>query len=170
MGPSILRRMPSINLKDPHVMFLSVFGIGLLPRAPGTFGSIASIPLVWGMEASTIPWIFFLPLLVFAIAGSSYIADITQKKYQVNDPSWIVIDEVLGMATGALFLEGARAVDLVLLFAYFRFFDIIKAWPASWIDRKIKNGLGTIGDDIIAGIYAGIFYLVSKKLLQLFSS
>ena len=82
-----------------------------------------------------------------------------QKKYQLHDPGWIVIDEVLGIAVTWLFIAGYTWLDYLLIFAFFRFFDIVKIWPASYFDKKVKHGAGTIIDDIISGIFAGLLYL-----------
>lgn len=77
------------------------------------------------------------------------------------DPSWIVVDEVLGMITAWLFFPIWNWPYIISLFILFRFFDIIKIWPANWVDHKLKNGAGTIFDDIISGLYVGgIFFLL----------
>jgi phosphatidylglycerophosphatase A len=83
-----------------------------------------------------------------------------------HDPQWIVIDEVLGMTTAWLFIQNHNLLHLSILFALFRFFDIVKIWPASFFDKKIEHGAGTILDDIVSGIYAGMTYSVMFRLLN----
>jgi phosphatidylglycerophosphatase A len=91
---------------------------------------------------------------------ASYAAEHAQKKYQIKDPSWIVVDEFLGMLTGWICLT-ATLSELswqinVLHFFFFRFFDILKFWPASYFDKKMLHGAGVILDDIVSGVYSFI--------------
>lgn len=135
-------------------LFLSFFGIGFLPKAPGTWGSLATLPLLYLFSRLPLLYsygIFFL-LLVLSLAITHHV----QKKLKTFDPSWIVIDEVLGMITAWFFYPEWNPLWIFLLFALFRFFDIVKVWPANWVDKNLKNGAGTILDDIISGLYAGI--------------
>ena len=90
-----------------------------------------------------------------------------QKSCQIHDPPWIVIDEVIGMFVGFLFLPAPQWSDIFVLFGLFRFFDIVKVWPASFFDQKVKHGIGTILDDVVAGMYAGITnWLLHYTLLR----
>ena len=87
-------------------------------------------------------------------------ANIVQKQLELHDPQWIVVDEVLGMATAWLFIQEFTILHLSIIFGLFRFFDIIKFWPASYLDKQVDHGAGTILDDIVSGIYAGAAYLL----------
>lgn len=71
------------------------------------------------------------------------------------------MDEVLGMWTAWIFTLGGdqSLISLVIIFALFRVFDIYKIWPASYFDKKVTHGAGTILDDIVSGIFAGVSYL-----------
>lgn len=156
------------SLKHSEVLFLSLFGIGFLPKMPGTYGSLATLPLLYVLSLTGAPFFIFIPFLLIATIASCFIAEIAQKKFKTHDPSWIVIDEVLGMITAWLFIAGDEPnfYSLAALFALFRFFDIFKIWPASYFDKKVTHGLGTILDDIISGVFAGgllklIFYFLS---------
>ena len=80
----------------------------------------------------------------------------------MHDPQWIVIDEVIGMSVAWLFIGEHTLTRLLILFVLFRFFDIIKVWPASYFDKKVTHGMGTILDDVVSGIYAGIIFLIIK--------
>lgn len=93
-------------------------------------------------------------------------ADKAQKEFQSHDPQWIVIDEFLGMSVAWLFIQNHNLLHLIILFILFRFFDIIKIWPASYFDKKMDHGAGTILDDIVSGIYAGLVYLPIAQFLN----
>ena len=81
------------SLKDPSVLFLSVCGIGFIPRAPGTFGSLAALPLLYILGKFGTPGFFIIPFLLLVTIGASFITEYTQKQYNIHDPGWIVIDE-----------------------------------------------------------------------------
>jgi phosphatidylglycerophosphatase A len=89
-----------------------------------------------------------------------------QKKYQVHDPSWIVIDEVLGILVTYALCPLKSFLGVFILFVLFRFFDIVKVWPASYFDR-MTHGAGTILDDIVSGVYAGLVALLIKNFFPL---
>lgn len=139
--------------------FLSWFGSGLSPKAPGTLGSLASIPLIYFLGQLNLSLLNLLLLILFLTLIAIFLTEYVQKKYLLHDPQWIVIDEVIGMLVSWSFIRSLAVMDLVLIFLSFRFFDIIKIWPASYFDKKIKHGAGTIMDDVISGVYAGIFTL-----------
>lgn len=153
------------RLSQWEIFYLSFAGVGFLPKAPGTWGSLATIPFLWGLSALNFPNFIIIPFLIFVTAGTCYLTEVVQKKYDLHDPQWIVIDEVLGMLTTWIFMTGAPTWHLIVAFILFRFFDIYKIWPASWFDKELKHGAGTILDDIISGIYAGFTYLLIFKYL-----
>ena len=130
-------------------------GIGLFPWAPGTFASLATLPLLYGLGRIGIPVIFLIPAVILLAIGSGLVVHLVQKKHHLKDPSWIVIDEVIGMLVGFLFCPSAQWWSLLLLFVLFRCFDIFKIWPASFCDQKMEHGIGVILDDVVAGVYAG---------------
>lgn len=150
-----MKEQKIITLKDPSVLFLSFFGVGFFPKAPGTMGTLACLPILILFSKFPIPWPLYLPLIFFLTVGSCFIADLSQKKYSVHDPSWIVIDEVIGMWITWLFMQNNSVLDFIIAFALFRFFDIVKIWPASYFDKEVKHGAGTILDDVISGLFAG---------------
>lgn len=140
---------------------LSFFGVGYMPKAPGTFGSLATIPLILWLAWINISTSALLALILILFVISSFAADKIQKQKNVQDPGWIVIDEVIGMLiTWAFVLPSTKPLTLVMVFGIFRFFDIIKIFPANWCDKKIKSGMGTIIDDVVSGIYAGFCMLI----------
>jgi phosphatidylglycerophosphatase A len=156
-------KRPSIKRLD--ILFLSFFGVGFAPFAPGTFGTIATLPFLYLLGNFNPPFFLFIPFLIILTIISSFIAEVVQQRLKVHDPQWIVIDEVIGMSVAWLFIGHHTITNLLILFVLFRFFDIIKVWPASYFDKRVTHGMGTILDDVISGIYAGIIFLVIKIFL-----
>ncbi len=152
-------------LKRLDILFLSFFGVGYLPFAPGTWGTLATLPLLYGIGRFHPPFFLFIPFITIVTIISCFIAEVIQKEFNLHDPQWIVIDEVLGMSTAWLFIREHNLLHLFILFILFRFFDIAKIWPASYFDKKVQHGYGTIIDDIISGIYAGSLYLVIAQFI-----
>ncbi len=130
------------------------FGAGLLPKAPGTWGSIAALPIAYAIVRwGSLEILAGATIAVFIIGV--WASEIASKEMGVADPSEIVIDEVAGQWLTLLVVPP----DLILYlcgFLLFRLFDIWKPWPISWADQKIKGGLGIMLDDVIAGVYAGL--------------
>ena len=143
-----------------YLGFLSFFGTGFFPKAPGTVGSFATIGLILILAYFNISLTFLLISTTLLTILSCFIAEYAQNKEQVHDPGWIVMDEVIGMLfTWAFVFPSTHPLTIGLVFIIFRFFDIIKIFPANWCDQKIKNGAGTIIDDVISAIYAGLVLL-----------
>ena len=139
------------------------FGIGSLPETPGTFGTVASLPIILILTNATllhkaVALIIFIPV---AIWSSGLCARLLGK----DDPSEIVIDEVAGFLLTALFLP-ATWPALLLAFILFRAFDILKPFPIGALDKNIPGGTGIVVDDLLAGVYA---YLGTRLLLTLFA-
>lgn len=146
------------SLRKPEIFFLSFFGVGFLPKAPGTFGSLATLPFLYFLAQFNPPFVFFIPIIIIATIFSSYLSHYVQNTYKVHDPQWIVIDEVLGMTVAWLFRASPNVSHLCVLFLLFRFFDIYKMGPAKYFDKKMEHGAGIILDDLVSGIYAGCVY------------
>jgi phosphatidylglycerophosphatase A len=151
-------------VKDKQLqLFLSKFilsfgGVGFAPKAPGTFGSIASIPLVYWILKQNFNIYYLVVAYSVLTIFACCLAQWVQKKENSKDPQWIVLDEVIGMLFGSLFI-GFSIPGIMLLLVIFRFFDIIKFWPATYFDR-MDHGLGTIVDDVISGFYTGFLLLI----------
>jgi len=146
------------------VIFLSFFGSGFFPKAPGTAGSVATIPLMYLIFLAEISLLNFILATTALTIISCFIAEYIQQKRQLHDPQWIVMDEVLGMlVTWAFIYPRFDFISCFVLFILFRFFDIVKFWPASYFDKKVTHGSGTILDDIISGIFAGLSLLLLQK-------
>ncbi|HKW53882.1 MAG TPA: phosphatidylglycerophosphatase A [Stellaceae bacterium] len=147
-------RSPELAPHHPAGIIATWFGAGLLPWAPGTWGSLAALPFAW-----VIAWLFgAVGLLAAAIAlffiGWWAAARMTRAT-GIKDSGTIVVDEVAGQwlsLVAAPLVPGAYALAFVL----FRLFDITKPWPARWADRALPGGFGVMADDVFAGIYAAL--------------
>lgn len=148
----------------PVVLFLSWFYTGKFPKAPGTMGSLATLPLIYLLHYLQFNIYSLIALIIALIIVSILITEKIQKEYKLHDPQWIVIDEVIGMLITWSFVRTIDFPVLFLVFSVFRMFDIIKLWPASYFDR-LHHGAGTIMDDVISGVYAGIITFFVQKFL-----
>jgi phosphatidylglycerophosphatase A len=139
------------NLKNP-VHFLALgFGSGLIPKAPGTFGTIAAIPL-YLLMAGLSPASYGLLVLIICLAGI-YLCGKTAKDVGAHDHGAIVWDEFAGFFI-TMFMVPVSWESVLVGFALFRFFDIIKPWPISLADKKLTGGFGIMFDDVLAGLCA----------------
>ena len=146
-------KIPVSLLKNP-VHFLSVgLGSGLATKAPGTFGTLAALPF-WFLLQYLSPANYIIALLI-AFAAGVYFCGETAKALGVHDHGGIVWDEFVGFWI-TMFAAPVGWVWVVVGFVLFRFFDIIKPWPISWIDKKITGGFGIMLDDVIAGVMAAV--------------
>jgi phosphatidylglycerophosphatase A len=145
------------------VLFLSWFYTGKFPKAPGTMGSLATLPLIFFLAYLEVNIYYLVGLISILYCLSVFLTEQVQKKFLLHDPQWIVIDEVIGMLITWSFVRTLDPPILLTSFFLFRFFDIVKIWPASYFDR-LHHGVGTITDDVISGLYAGII----SYLIQLF--
>jgi len=145
--------LAKLSLKNP-IHFLALgFGSGLAPKAPGTFGTLAALPLYFLMMNLSLP-VFIALTLVITVVGF-WICDIAARDMQVHDHGAIVWDEVAGMLI-TMIAAPVGLLPLVVGFALFRFFDIIKPWPIKLLDRHVEGGFGIMIDDVLAGVFAAI--------------
>ncbi len=150
--------------------FITVGFSGLSPKAPGTVGSFVALILgLFLLEFVHPSTLFLLSLLVTVIAVKQI--DIYEKELGIHDSSEIVIDELAGLWI-ALSICGLNSENILfmapLAFIFFRLFDIYKPSVIGRIDRDVKGGLGVMGDDVIAGIFAGICTALSWQLIDKF--
>ncbi|RUO68396.1 phosphatidylglycerophosphatase A [Idiomarina ramblicola] len=129
------------------------FGSGLAPKAPGTFGTLVGIPLVF-LLASLSWWEYLLALVVMTLAGI-WICQYTAKAMGEHDHPAIVWDEIVGYAV-AMFALPVEPVWLLAAFILFRIFDIWKPGPIGWADKKLHGGSGIMMDDVFAGIFSAV--------------
>ncbi|QTR49808.1 phosphatidylglycerophosphatase A family protein [Candidatus Thiothrix anitrata] len=127
------------------------FGSGLSPKAPGTVGTLAAIPLY--LLLMNLPLTgYLLAVLLISVAGI-WICGESSRRLGVHDHGGIVWDEFAGFLLTMTAAPQSWAW-IVLGFALFRLFDIWKPWPVRVADRQLHGGLGIMLDDILAGIYA----------------
>ena len=152
--------------------FLTVGFSGLSPKAPGTVGSFVSLIIgLFLLEFLHPSTLFLLSLLITVIAIKQI--DIYEKEVGIHDGKEIVIDELAGMWI-TLAICGINSSNVLFMapiaFIFFRLFDIWKPSFIGKIDRDVKGGLGVMGDDVLAGIAAGIatagvYQLIEKFIL-----
>ncbi|MBT3505536.1 MAG: phosphatidylglycerophosphatase A [Piscirickettsiaceae bacterium] len=148
---------PKVNfselIKRP-VCFLGLgFGSGLAPKAPGTFGTIAAIPIY--LLVQNLSLMLYIILTVIAFIVGIRICQQSADWLQKEDPSAVVWDEIVGyLVTMTAAPQGWQWI--VLGFVLFRIFDILKPWPISLADQKLHGGFGIMLDDVIAGIFASV--------------
>jgi phosphatidylglycerophosphatase A len=145
-----------------QLLFLSWFYTGKFPKAPGTMGSLATLPLIYLLHYLGIHLYALIALIIVLFVVAVAVTEHVQKTYHLHDPQWIVIDEVIGMLVTWSFVQSIDFPMIFLVFTSFRFFDIVKIWPASYFDR-LHHGFGTIMDDVVSGVFAGIFTLLMGK-------
>ena len=131
------------------------FGAGLLPKAPGTWGSLAALPCAWVIVSWGGVSALAAATVIVSLVGW-WAADIYVRHTGIADPSEVVIDEVAGQWL-TLLVVPPDPLLYVAGFALFRLFDIRKPWPVGWADRTIPGGLGVMVDDLFAGLYAALF-------------
>ena len=147
------------NLSGKVVLALSTwFGTGLLPVMPGTFGTLATVPLILLLD--NLGPIYRLLSLMIMIVVAIWASGRHQELLGQGDPREIVIDEVAGFLLTMLFLPRSW-LAIGLGFIFFRLFDILKPCPIKQTE-KIKGGFGVVIDDLIAGLYA---YAVVRIIL-----
>jgi len=128
------------------------FGAGLLPKAPGTWGSLAALPFAWVItQHFGMLGLVIATVLVFALGV--WVSEIFVQRFGGEDPQAIVIDEVAGQWV-VLVMVPPDLVYYAAGFVLFRIVDIFKPWPANWADSQVKGGLGVMLDDVLAAPYA----------------
>jgi phosphatidylglycerophosphatase A len=176
-------RRPARSAKDYLALAIATCGVGYLPLAPGTWGSLVGIALYLVVRGAFMKVFFdqgaqrnfnllhvyygviaFELVVVFAIAlAGTWAASRTEKLSGKKDPGKVVIDEVVGQFIALIpvpFVLGTAWWPAILAFILFRFFDIVKPYPARRLE-SLESGLGIMADDIVAGVYAGIAVAVS---------
>ncbi|MCR9106594.1 MAG: phosphatidylglycerophosphatase A [Gammaproteobacteria bacterium] len=149
-SPKLLR--PDL-LRNPAQLLAFGFGSGLAPRAPGTVGTLAAIPLYlliadWSLFAYTVF------VLVAGIAGV-WICAVAGRQLQVHDHPGIVWDEFVGFWI-TMWAVPPEFIWIVCGFVVFRVLDVVKPWPIGMLDRQVHGGIGVMADDAIAGVLACI--------------
>ncbi len=149
------------RLSDP-VHFLALgFGSGLAPHAPGTFGTLAAVPLY--LLLAGLPLWIYLAVTAVACTAGIWICDRAARDFGVHDHPAIVWDEIAGFLV-TMIAAPAGVIWIVAGFLLFRFFDIFKPWPIGLLDRRVQGGLGIMLDDLLAGVYAAMVLQILARL------
>tara|TARA_B100001175_G_C19132774_1_gene459767 strand:+ start:49 stop:516 length:468 start_codon:yes stop_codon:yes gene_type:complete len=148
--------------------FSTLFGIGFVPFMPGSIASLFTVTLYYvffDFFYFSNLLIFFVTIFVFSIK----LIDIYSNDIKKHDSSEIVIDEFIGITFILLFYDFVKFTNdfimFLIIFFLFRFFDIVKLFPASYIDKKMNNSLGVLLDDIIAGLYCVIILYIINAFI-----
>lgn len=141
----------AFNLKKPHQFLALGFGLGLAPKAPGTFGTLAALPFIFATAQASL--MVQIAVAIFISIVGVWLCAKTAKDVQVHDHPAIVWDEIAGFY---ITMIGAAISwqSLLVGFVLFRFFDILKPWPIKLLDKKVKGGFGIMIDDVLAGIFS----------------
>jgi len=145
-------------LRSPILLLAFGFGSGLSPKAPGTMGTLAAIPLWWLL--AQLPLTSYLIVVLIAAVVGITICGRAADQMGVHDHGGIVWDEFVGFWIAMAALP-VTWTSMILGFVLFRLFDILKPWPISWLDKKVSGGFGIMIDDVIAGLAAAavIYFL-----------
>ena len=155
-----------------------MFGLGKIPKIPGTFGSLATVILLYILFhiLNLSSNIILLGLMIIFIFSFSAVA--THIKDNENkDPKEVIIDELIGQSIPIYLYEishgTAKSSDEAIIFygvcfVLFRFFDIAKPFPVSFFDKNFKNSFGVIMDDVCAGFYVVLFLICFMVLSSYF--
>ena len=150
-------------IKTLNTLFVTMFGLGKIPKIPGTFGSLATIIILFIFFhvlnlSSNIILIFLVIIFIYSFSAvTSYIENNENK-----DPKEVIIDEFIGQSIPIYLYEISHGTEKSsdeaiifygVCFILFRFFDIAKPFPVSFFDKNFKNSFGVIMDDVCAGFY-----------------
>ena len=149
-------------------IFSTLFFIGYVKWAPGTFGSFFSLIIIIFLH-NILNKNEFIILFICILLMATICIKIYSKSVNNHDAKEIVIDEFLGIYLIIIFsydfkIFNNEFIKILLILLFFRIFDILKPFPANWIDKNLKNSYGIILDDIVAGIYT----IITLALINVF--
>jgi phosphatidylglycerophosphatase A len=155
-------------LRSPVHLLAFWFGSGLSPKAPGTAGTIAAVPLWLLLQGMSLP--AYLSLLVVLFAFGCWVCGESARRLGVHDYGGIVFDEVVGLLLTCVpllpalgWVSHGRWWWLLAAFALFRLFDVWKPWPIAWVDRRVGGGFGIMVDDVFAAVYAALILAAAAR-------
>ncbi|MBF0368509.1 MAG: phosphatidylglycerophosphatase A [Magnetococcales bacterium] len=156
------KQLPANGLSRLAVGIATLGGVGRLPKAPGTFGTLATLPLcVLALEGGV--WVVGGVFLLVTAVGF-WASEVASRALGHKDPKEVVVDEAAGMLLTTLFMP-VGWLWIGLGFILFRYFDIVKPWPVGWLDRHLPGGVGIMADDLAAGVWAGIVLTIIDKVI-----
>lgn len=136
------------------ILLATFFGSGKLPKSPGTWGTLATIPF-WYLMASKLHIVTYMIVTLLLCVGAILVAQAYENLTNTHDSKEIVIDEVVGFLITMTWLP-LTWQSLVAGFVLFRIIDITKPPPIRQLDQKVKGGVGVVIDDIAAGVLCNI--------------
>jgi phosphatidylglycerophosphatase A len=167
-------------IKTLNTLFVTMFGLGKVPKIPGTFGSLATVIILYYFFhilniSSNIIFIGLIIIFIYSFSAvATYIKDNENK-----DPKEIIIDEFIGQSIPIYLYEISHGTEkspneaiifYCVCFVLFRFFDIAKPFPVNFFDKNFKNSFGVIMDDVCAGFYVVLslicFMVLSSFLIK----
>jgi phosphatidylglycerophosphatase A len=159
---------PRLILSTPVHLISFGFGSGLAKHAPGTWGTLAAVPLYLVLSALTWPYYAAVCLLLFGFG--CWATGESARLLHVSDYPGFVFDEIVGFLIAAAplvvayhYLALVSLAWLPLAFGLFRLFDILKPWPIGWLDRRVHGGLGVMLDDGLAGLASAAVLYVAMR-------
>jgi phosphatidylglycerophosphatase A len=163
---NVVEKISPRLLLHPVDLLALGFGSGLVPRAPGTAGTLAAIPVYLLLQPLALHT--YLPLVAILFLAGIPICAHTAGRLGVHDHPGIVWDEIVGYLVTMAFAP-AGWLWIVTGFVLFRLFDIFKPWPIRWFDSKVGGGLGIMVDDLLAGAAAAaVLYLLTMYVPEMF--
>lgn len=158
-----MKQVPAAFLwRHPAHLLAFGFGSGLAPKAPGTFGTLAAVPLY--LLLNQLSFGYYLVALIAAFALGIWICERTAEALGVHDHGGIVWDEFVGFWL-TMFLAPPGWQWIVVGFLLFRLFDVLKPFPIDWLDRRVQGGLGIMLDDAVAGSFAWLCLQVVVRVV-----
>jgi phosphatidylglycerophosphatase A len=164
VGRAIARPDVKFLLRHPAHWFAMGFGLGLIPLAPGTFGTLVALPLFWALQPRLPATNFLLLLGVLYVAGI-WFCDRTGRDLGVEDHKGIVWDETVAFLIVLFFTPPSLAWQ-AFAFLLFRLFDILKPGPIQYIEKMFRGGFGVMIDDLVAAFFALLCLTLYKLLMQ----
>lgn len=152
---------PRLSSLDYAALAFATWGVGYLPLAPGTFGSVVGV----GVFLLLRTWPVQVVAIVVVTWAGIWAASRTERILRLKDPGKVVVDEVAGQMIALLPLSvfGLGRAWIIVSFILFRLFDIFKPYPARRFE-SLRSGLGIMADDLVAGVYAALIVtLVSLR-------
>jgi phosphatidylglycerophosphatase A len=150
-------------VRDPVHLLAFGFGTGLMPKAPGTFGSLPGLLLAWLTLPLALEWRLVVALAL--VLTGIWICGESAKRLGIHDHPGIVWDEITGMYL-TLLVAPPQIGFWALGFGLFRLFDIWKPWPIRDLDHRLAGGVGIMLDDLVAALYAAILLALGGWLIS----
>jgi phosphatidylglycerophosphatase A len=138
------------------ILVASAGYIGYIPVASGTFGSLVGVPLFFAFDGlRQVSASVYVLMFTVAVLAACWIAGSAEKLFDEHDSHKIVIDEVVGHLAATLFLAPTWSHAIAAFFV-FRVLDVVKPFPASYIDANFSGGYGVTLDDVVSGLYSNL--------------